>query len=426
MLEKCRTASLEFSELDVLNAENVRSVLEKNDSLLTTRTIVTDASGNAIFDTESPINDATDYQNFSEINSALSGMDVFYWKYDDGIMISKSAAPIVSYVGLTGCVYMMEEDAAQGQLLSSLQWNVFTITGVLEIIVIIISVFTAYIYSGKIRRFLSSMRIIREGDYSHKLCLRGKDELNLLADAFNQLTDRLQVSENKRRQFVSDASHELKTPLASIKLLSDSILQNDVDMATVKEFVSDIGNEADRLNRMSQKLLSLSKIESDMENDWEIVQVKPTIERVVRMLAGIAGKNEIHIITELQDNCPVLIQEDDLYQIIFNLAENGIKYNKPGGQLKLMLERDENDITLRISDTGVGIPEDALEQIFERFYRVDKARSRKSGGSGLGLSIVKDLVERNSGSIHVQSEPGNGTEFTVCFPAFDTDDPTNK
>ena len=426
MLEKCRTASQEFSELDVLNAENVRSVLEKNDSLLTTRTIVTDASGNAIFDTESPMNDATDYQNFTEINSALNGMDVVYWKYDDGIMISKSAAPIVSYVGLTGCVYMMEEDAAQGQLLSSLQWNIFTITGVLEIIVIIISVFTAYIYSGKIRRFLSSMRIIREGDYSHKLCLRGKDELNLLADAFNQLTDRLQVSENKRRQFVSDASHELKTPLASIKLLSDSILQNDVDMATVKEFVSDIGNEADRLNRMSQKLLSLSKIESDMENDWEIVQVKPTIERVVRMLAGIAGKNEIHIITELQDNCPVLIQEDDLYQIIFNLAENGIKYNKLGGQLKLMLERDENDITLRISDTGVGIPEDALEQIFERFYRVDKARSRKSGGSGLGLSIVKDLVERNSGSIHVHSEPGNGTEFTVCFPAFDTDDPTNK
>ena len=108
MLEKCRTASLEFSELDVLNAENVRSVLEKNDSLLTTRTIVTDASGNAIFDTESPMNDATDYHNFSEINSALSGMDVFYWKYNDGIMISKSAAPIVSYVGLTGCVYMME------------------------------------------------------------------------------------------------------------------------------------------------------------------------------------------------------------------------------------------------------------------------------------------------------------------------------
>ena len=250
----------------------------------------------------------------------------------------------------------------------------------------------------------------------------GKDELTALGDEFNQLTQRLQVSENKRRQFVSDASHELKTPLASIKLLTDSILQNDMDQETVREFVSDIGNEADRLNRMTQKLLSLSHIESQQDGDCEIVYMKPTVERVVRMLQGIADQNNITIAMDCKLVCPILILEDDLYQIIFNLVENGIKYNVPGGSLNIRTFREEDNIYLQVTDTGVGIPEDSLEHVFERFYRVDKARSRSSGGSGLGLAIVRNMVERNQGSIHAESVPGKGSTFTVSFPAFDPEE----
>ena len=117
-----------------------------------------------------------------------------------------------------------------------------------------------------------------------------------------------------------------------------------------------------------------------------------------------------------------MILEDDLYQIIFNLVENGIKYNRDGGTLTVSLHREEDDAILKVSDSGVGIPEDSITHIFERFYRVDKARSRKSGGSGLGLAIVRSIVERNQGSIQVDSIYGTGTTFTVTFPVFDTEE----
>jgi signal transduction histidine kinase len=190
----------------------------------------------------------------------------------------------------------------------------------------------------------------------------------------------------------------------------------------VKEFVGDIGNEAERLNRMSTKLLSLSKIDSLEDASCEIVYMEPTIHRVVRMLTTIAQVDNITIILDIHQDSPILIQEDDLYQITFNLAENGIKYNTVGGTLTIALYREEDDAILTVSDTGVGIPTDAVPRLFDRFYRVDKARSRKSGGSGLGLSIVQSLVTRNGGTIGVTSTPGKGSKFTVRFPVFDTEE----
>ena len=222
---------------------------------------------------------------------------------------------------------------------------------------------------------------------------------------------------------MSDASHELKTPLASIKLLSDSILQYDMDMDTVREFVTDIGNEAERLNRMTQKLLSRTK--GDVGSDYverEIIYIVPTLQRVVKMLSGIAETNQITIYTDIKEDIPVLVQEDDLYQIIYNLVENGIKYNMPGGKLYVSLQRKDDMAVLRVRDTGVGIPEDAIGHVFERFYRVDKARSRATGGSGLGLSIVRSMVERNGGEIRLESKVGEGSVFIVEFPSFDTEE----
>ena len=226
--------------------------------------------------------------------------------------------------------------------------------------------------------------------------------------------------------FLSDASHELKTPLASIKLLSDSILQNDMDVDTVREFVSDIGDEADRLTRMSEKLLSLTRFHPDEGSDCEITYFRPTIERVQRMLSTIADMACVTLSAEIETDSSILILEDDLYQIIFNLVENGIKYNVPDGTLTIRLTRDADNAVLTISDTGMGIPAESLEKIFDRFYRVDKARSRQSGGSGLGLAIVRDMVERNRGTIAVESSdaPPTGTTFTLTFPVFDVEEDT--
>ncbi len=419
LLSKCQLAAVEIANLEVLNPANAAAAVEQMGDGIH-RLIITDRSGLTVYDS-APTADTT-YILFPEVVSALEGNDVFTWYYHDGSMYSRAATPVVSYGTIIGSVYMMEYDHEQGLLIWNLQSNIFTITLVLELAVILFSIIFFAIYSSRMRRILSSMRIIREGDYTHKVSLGGQDELTLLGEEFNALTDRLQTSENKRSQFVSDASHELKTPLASIKLLSDSILQNDMDLATIREFVGDIGNEADRLNRMSQKLLSLTRIESQEDGNCEIINLTPTIERVVRMLSGIARENQITIYQQLHDDCPILILEDDLYQITFNLVENGIKYNAPGGTLTIRVYREEDNMYLEVSDTGVGIPADAVSHIFERFYRVDKARSRKSGGSGLGLAIVRNMVERNQGTIEVESTLGAGTTFRVCFPCFDMDE----
>lgn len=425
MLEKSQLASSEIATLDVLNFSNVSEVVSKMESLRVTRLLVTDYAGMVLYDSQVEESSLGNYVLLPEVVKALEGQkgnDVFAWHYRDGMMQSKVATPIVSYGSIVGCVYMMEYDAQQGALIQSIQQNILTITLILELVVILFSVFFATGFSKRLRRVLSSMHIIREGDYSHRVTMDGNDELTYLGDEFNRLTEQLQTSENKRAQFVSDASHELKTPLASIKLLTDSILQNEMDTETTREFVSDIGNEADRLTRMTQKLLSLSRIESQQDGDCVITYIKPTVDRVIRMVTGLAEKDKIQVVFDCWEDCPILILEDDLYQIIFNLVENGIKYNRPGGSLSVHLFREEDNAVLQVADTGAGIPEDALPQIFERFYRVDKARSRSTGGSGLGLAIVKSMVERNEGTIQVQSNPGEGSVFTVTFPVFDTEE----
>ena len=423
MVEKCQLAADEIAELEVINETTVAEAVERLGSLRVTRLIFADHTGRCLYDSQNAAQDH--YALLPEILVAIQGNDVAscYYHHESGTMRSRAATPVVSYGVTLGCVYMMEYDTQQGSLIQSLQNTVLRITLVLELVVILFSLAFSNAFSRRLKQIMTSMRIIQQGDYSHKVKLGGHDELTFLGDEFNDLTERLNTSEQKRRRFVSDASHELKTPLASIKLLTDSILQNDMDMETVREFVGDIGNEADRLTRTTGKLLSLTRSDMQIPEESEIITMAPTVNRVVRMLGAIAAENHISIETDLEQDSPVLILEDDLYQIIFNLVENGIKYNVSGGKLSIRLLRQDENALLQVSDTGVGIPEDALEHIFERFYRVDKARSRASGGSGLGLAIVRAIVQRNRGEIHVQTQPGAGSTFTVSFPIFDTEVP---
>ena len=419
MIEKCQLAADEIATLEVLNPTTVSGIINQMDSLKSSRMIVTDQTGTALYDSRNV--SVGSYVLLPEILTAIQGNDVFSSIYRDGVMDSRAATPIDYYGTIVGCVYMMEYDATQGALIKSLENTVLRITFLLEIAVILYSVAFATRFSRRLRQIMASMRIIQEGNYSHKVNIGGNDELTILGNEFNDLTERLQTSEQKRSRFVSDASHELKTPLASIKLLSDSILQYDMDLDTVREFVGDIGDEAERLNRMTAKLLSLTKAEGQAKEESEIIYMAPTVQRVARMLRQNAIQAGINFRLELEDDCPVLILEDDLYQIVFNLMENGIKYNLSGGFLTVRLHREEDNAILEVSDTGMGIPEDALAHVFERFYRVDKARSRATGGSGLGLSIVRTIVQRNRGEIEVSSVVGQGTTFTVTFPAFDTE-----
>ncbi len=423
MMDKILLVSSAVGEQEVLNSDTAAAAIAPLGNLKVARLVVTDDAGRMIYDSHG---DLTGDQLclFPEVVQALRGNDVIAIDYHDGMMVSRAAAPILSRNTLTGCTYILEYDAEQGQLIRMLQNNILTVTVLLVAVIVLFSAIFSRIFTERLRRIMESMRIIREGNYAHKVKMGGHDELTALGKEFNDLTDKLRQSEEQRRQFVSDASHELKTPLASIKLLSDSILQNDMDVDTVREFVSDIGDEADRLTRMSEKLLSLTRFHPDEGSDCEITYFRPTIERVLRMLSTTADMACVTLSADIREDASILIMEDDLYQIIFNLAENGIKYNVPDGTLTVGLRREEDNAVLTIADTGMGIPAESLEKIFDRFYRVDKARSRQTGGSGLGLAIVKEMVERNRGTITVVSsaEPPTGTTFTLTFPVFDVEE----
>ena len=263
---------------------------------------------------------------------------------------------------------------------------------------------------------LRGIHTVREGEYSHRVSVRGGDELSRLADEFNELTGRLQTTEEVRRRFVSDASHELKTPLASIRLLTDSLLQADhMDGETAREFLNDIGDEADRLTRITEKLLTLTRLDTAPAAEDVPVDVGAVVERVEHMLSPLARAVEVSLELKLQPGCVVLATEDDLYQIAFNLMENAVKYNLPGGRVLVTLTADGGRVVLRVEDTGVGIPKADLPKIFDRFYRVDKARSRAAGGTGLGLSIVRDTVLQHGGAVTARRREPEGTCFEVSF-----------
>ncbi len=420
MMDKVLLLSDAVGEQEVLNGETAKAAVDALSNLNVTRLIITDIMGRMVYDSM-PTEGPDQLCLYPEVVEALQGNDVITIDYRDGALRSRAAAPIISNNNLAGSVYIMEYDTEQGRLILTLQQIILSVSVILCLAVIISGLISTRAFNRRLYKIMESMRIIRQGDYAHKVSMGGNDELTVLGSEFNDLTTRLQASQERQRQFVSDASHELKTPLASIKLLSDSILQNDMDLQTLREFVADIGDEADRLTRMSEKLLSLTRFHPETGTDMEITFIGPTIERVVRMLSTIADMAWVTLETEIVTDSSILIMEDDLYQIIFNLVENGIKYNVEGGALTVRLTRQGENAKLAISDTGVGIPTDSLEHIFERFYRVDKARSRETGGSGLGLAIVRDMVRRNRGTISVSStqSPPSGTTFTLTFPVFD-------
>ena len=404
---------------ETLTEEGVEQAMEDLGPMTFNRIMITGPTGLVLYDTEEVGNARGHYALLWEITTALrdTGNDVFRCEYRDGAFRSWAVAPVAYRNMVIGAVYLHERDTEQASLLLGIQNNLRNISFMICAVALVMSVIVSGAITRRIAALLRAIRIVREGEYGHRVVIKGGDELSQLAGEFNELTGRLQTTEEVRRRFVSDASHELKTPLASIRLLTDSILQTgDMDPATVKDFVSDIGEEAERLTRISEKLLTLTRMDSAVAVAEVPVDVKRVVEKVEHMLTPLADEGEVTVETDLQEDCMVLATEDDLYQIAFNLMENAVKYNLPGGSVTVTL-RGAGDLgTLTVEDPGVGIPEEDLGKVFDRFYRVDKARSRAAGGTGLGLSIVRDTVRQHGGAVTVRRRESEGTCFEVAFP----------
>ena len=286
------------------------------------------------------------------------------------------------------------------------------------LIVVVFSLIVSRWITRPVAALNAGVEQISRGDFSSRVHVAGRSEMAQLAETFNLMCERLENLDNSRNQFVSNASHELKTPLATMKILLESLIyQEDMDPALRKEFMQDIDKEIDRLNSVIGDLLTLVHIDSHkMKLHRENMLLSRAVEETVRRLSPLANGRGQEIELSISDACEIFADPLKIQQVIYNIIENGIKYTPDGGKIRVRLFREGRDAILKISDTGVGIPPEDVPHIFDRFYRVDKARSRETGGTGLGLSIVQQIVRLHAGSIDVQSQMGKGTTFTIELP----------
>ena len=405
-----------LSGLDQLTEENVAAAMAVVEETGLSRILVTDSSGRVLYDTRETGGAVGDYVLYAEIVQALMGNDAFTCVYKNGAFRSRATSPVLYQNQIIGSVYAYEYDTEQAALISGLQDNLLRLSAVIAVVVLALSLILSRALTIKISELLTAIRKVREGAYSHRAEIHGRDEIAQIGEEFNSLTDRLQVTENARRRFVSDASHELKTPLAAIRLLTDSILQTDnIDPETTREFVMDIGQEAERLSRITEDLLRLTRLDSGVLEPPTVVDVLPVLEQVMRMMSLIAQEKGVDLTYDAAEGCRVLATKDEIHQVIYNLVDNAVKYSAEGGFVQVSLGMEGNKVVLSVEDNGTGIPEADLPRIFERFYRVDKARSRAAGGTGLGLSIVSDTVKKRGGTVKAANRPEGGAVFTVYW-----------
>ena len=406
-----------LSGLEQLNPENVGEAMAVAEDTGLSRVLVTDSDGLVLYDTRETGGAQGEYVFYTEIVQALLGNDAFTCAYHNGAFRSHASSPVLYHNQIIGAVYAYEYDTEQAALLTGLQDNLLRLSVGIGAVVLVLSGVLSAALTRKISELLTAIRQVRQGAYSHRMEIRGRDEIAQLGQEFNSLTDRLQTTEEIRRRFVSDASHELKTPLAAIRLLTDSILQTEgMDQATTREFVADIGAEAQRLSRITEDLLRLTRLDSGLLDKPAVVDVLPVLEQVMRMMSLIAQEKGTELTYRSEGTCTVLSSRDEIHQIIYNLTDNAVKYSPSGSTVQVSLFREAGQVVLTVEDNGAGIPEEDLPRLFERFYRVDKARSRAAGGTGLGLAIVSDTVERRGGTVTAANRPSGGAVFTVRWP----------
>lgn len=268
------------------------------------------------------------------------------------------------------------------------------------------------------RKTMDTIENIANGNTGLRVSSKGSSEIRDFADNFNMIMDKSNSLDESRQEFVSNVSHELKTPITSIKVLADSLnMQPDVPVELYKEFMQDITKEIDRESKIIEDLLAIVKMDKSVGTlSITSVNVNELIEMVLKRLTPLAEKKDIEILFESFRPVVAEIDEVKITQVVSNLVENAIKYNTNGGWVHVSLNADYQYLYIRVEDSGIGIPQQSQDMVFDRFYRVDKARSRETGGTGLGLAIVQQIVVLHHGTIKLYSEEGNGTTFTVRIP----------
>lgn len=281
-----------------------------------------------------------------------------------------------------------------------------------------ILVFVIYKLTSPAKDMKEAILSLSDGDKNARIKKQTIKEYKDIGDAVNVLLDRLESIDGSRDEFVSNVSHELKTPMTSMKVLADSLLSTEnAPIEMYKDFMQDIAEEIDRENEIIGDLLNLVRTDGERAVlNIETVDVNELMEVVLKRLKPIALKNNIEIIFESMRPVTASIDRVKFIIVLTNIIENAIKYNHPEGWVKITLNADHKFFYVDVSDSGIGIPEECKDQVFERFYRVDKARSRETGGTGLGLAITKNIVLLHKGTIKFYSKENEGTTFNIRIP----------
>ncbi|MDD3404102.1 MAG: HAMP domain-containing sensor histidine kinase [Hespellia sp.] len=334
------------------------------------------------------------------------------------------------YIEVTMPITAPESDKVTGVMLVSVSTDMIEdtiilmhsrgniILAILACVMIVLAVLIGWVVVRPLKRITNSIEAVTEGYDVEELHENTYTETESMSDEFNKMMSRLKVLDDSRQEFVSNVSHELKTPLTSMKVLADSLLaQEGAPVEMYREFMGDITHEIDRENDIITDLLSLVKMDrASQDINVKSVQINEMLELILKRLKPIAEVKNVEIIYESFREVTAEVDEVKLTLAISNLVENAIKYNHPQGWVRVSLNADYKFFYVEVKDSGIGMPESDLDHIFERFYRVDKSHSREIGGTGLGLAITRSAIVMHRGSIKVESKENVGTTFTVRIP----------
>jgi len=331
--------------------------------------------------------------------------------------VAYSAHEMTGFQGKIGTALFVSRVQSLMDSLNTVRVQLLRIFALIAIAALVVALFLSRVLTNPITAVSRTMRKMGKGDLSVRVPVRGSGELRELAENYNTMAAQLESLDKTRNQFVSNASHELKTPLATMKIMLESMIyQPDMPADVRADFMKDINHEIDRLTGIVTDLLVLTRLDNREEMKRESVNMSELTEETIHLLTPAAEQNHQTLSEEIQEDLFVYGDRSKLSQILYNLTDNAIKYTPENGKIHVSLKQENGCVIWRVKDNGIGIPADDQEHIFERFYRVDKARGRETGGTGLGLSIVKQMVKMHDGTISVHIEPGKGSEFVVMFP----------
>ena len=344
-------------------------------------------------------------------NFLFSNADDFNW-------VGYCTAGVINQSDVIGVVMLSSPVQTMMQNLYELRDQMLMIFIVVAVIAIVFCLVFSQIITKPITALTRSIQRMARGDFSTRVKVRGSGEMRRLARTFNSMSEKIESLDQARNQFVSNASHELKTPLATMKIMIESLIyQPEMEAGLRTEFMSDINREIDRLSSVVTDLLTLVRMDvKDVKLTRENLSLSALIRDTKHLLSPMIKKRSQTVNLSIQDDCDMYADRTKLQQVVYNLMENAVKYTQEGGTVDVTLQRIGRDAVMTVKDNGPGIPAEHLPHIFDRFYRVDKARSREAGGTGLGLAIVHQLVMLHGGEIHVESEEGKGTSFIVELP----------